>query len=89
MNAVIYKEVFQLIKEGKVWYGRSIHSGDREFGVPNDYPLNAAGNRIDESGNKFISVKGIRWFTNLDYKERHKDLIILVPTLPRGNAHEG
>jgi len=76
VNAVSYKETFQMIKTGKMWLGASIHSGDREFGVPQDYPLNAAGWRQDENGNKFIRVKGVRWFTNLDYKERHEDLIL-------------
>lgn len=76
MNAITYKEIFPLIKENKVWFGPSIHSGDREFGVPNDYPLRAAGQRIDEKGNKFIRVKGVRWFTNLDHNKRHEDLIL-------------
>ena len=76
VNAITYKEVFKLIKENKLWLGISIHSGDREFGVPDDYPLKAASYRIDEKGKKFIRVKGVRWFTNLDYKERHEDLIL-------------
>ena len=76
VNSITYKEIFKLIKENKLWLGASIHSGDREFGVPNDYPLNAAGSRIDENGNKFIRVKGVRWFTNMDYKERHEDIIL-------------
>lgn len=76
MNAITYKEIFKLIKENKLWLGASIHSGDREFGVPDDYPLTAASCRIDNEGKKFIRVKGVRWFTNLDYKERHEDLIL-------------
>jgi hypothetical protein len=76
VNAITYKETFRLIKENKLWLGASIHSGDREFGVPDDYPLTAASSRIDEDGNKFIRVKGVRWFTNLDYKERYEDLIL-------------
>jgi hypothetical protein len=76
MNAVTYKEIFPLIKDNRLWYGPSIRSGDREFGIPADYPLNAAGARIDKEGNKFIRVKGVRWFTNLDYPERHEDLIL-------------
>lgn len=76
VNAITYKEIFKLIKEDKVWLGASIHSGDREFGVPDDYPLTAAGYRIDENGKKFIRVKGVRWFTNMDYDERHEDLIL-------------
>jgi hypothetical protein len=76
VNAISYRDIFKYIKENKLWLGASIHSGDREFGVPDDYPLKAAGFRVDEEGNKFIRVKGVRWFTNLDYAERHEDLIL-------------
>lgn len=75
-NAITYKETFKLIKDNKLWLGQSIHSGDREFRVPDYYPLNSAGNRIDEDGNKYIRVKWVRWFTNMDYNERHQDLIL-------------
>ena len=74
INSVTCKEIFPLIKNGEMWLGASIHSGDREFRVPDNYPLNAAGFRVDEKGNKYIRVKGVRWFTNLDYKECHEDL---------------
>ena len=76
VNAISYKETFALIKENKLWMGITIHSGDREFRVPNDYPLNAAGCRVDEKGNKYIRVKGVRWYTNMDYPQRHEDLIL-------------
>lgn len=76
INAISYKEIFKLIREDKVWLGPSIHSGDREFGVPEHYPLNAAGFRVDEAGRKYIRVKGVRWFTNLDYEERHEELVL-------------
>ena len=76
VNSNTTKEIFPLIKDKKVWMGASIHSGDRKFWVPDDYELNAAGCGIDESGRKFIRVKGVRWFTNLDYKERHEDIIL-------------
>lgn len=76
VNAITYKEVFPLIKENKMWLGYSIHSGDREFRVPDTYPLKSAGYRVDENGVKYIRVKGVRWFTNIDYEERHEDLIL-------------
>ena len=81
-NAITYKEVFKLIMENKIWLGVSIHSGDREFGVPQHYPLHAAGTRIDDTGAKFIRVKGVRWFTNLDYEERHEDMVLYVGYTP-------
>lgn len=74
MNALTYKEIFPLFQSNQMWYGPSIRSGDREFQVPADYPLEAAGTRVDAHGNRYIRVKGVRWFTNLDYAERHRDL---------------
>ena len=82
INSVTYKEVYPLILAGKVWLGASIHSGDRVFNVPDDYPLKAAGCGIDKDGNKFIKVKGVRWFTNLDYRERHEDFISIRSYTP-------
>lgn len=76
VNAITYKEIFPLIKNNEIWLGQSIHSGDREFAVPDSYPLNASGVRIDEFGNKYIRVKGVRWFTNLNYIERNEELIL-------------
>ena len=76
VNAVKYKEIFPLIQANKLWMGVSIHSGDREFGVPDDYPLYAASYRVDEIGKKYIRVRGVRWFTNLDYLSRHDEMIL-------------
>ena len=77
VNAITYKEFFPLIRDNKVWIGASIHSGDRKFYVPEDYPLNAAGCGVDETGRKFIRVKGVRWYTNLDLKQRHEEMILV------------
>lgn len=82
VNAITYKEIFPLIKDNQIWLGASIHSGDRKFCVPDDYELNAATCGIDENGNKFIRVKGVRWFTNLDYKELHEELILYKQYTP-------
>ena len=76
VNAVKYKDIFPLIQADKLWMGITIHSGDREFGVPDDYPLYAAAYRVDENGKKFIRVKGVRWFTNLDYSSRHDEMVL-------------
>ena len=71
-----------------MWLGESIHSGDREFGVPDEYPLLAAGWRIDENKyevngkrkpyTKYIRVKGVRWFTNLEHGRRHQPLQLMT-----------
>ena len=76
MNAIHYKEIFPLIKDNKMWIGVSIHSGDRKFNVPDDYPLDAAGCGVDADGRKYIRVKGVRWFTNLDTEKRHEEMLL-------------
>lgn len=76
VNAITYKETFRLIKEGKMWLGASIHSGGIEFGVPSDYLVHSSSCRIDENGNKFVRVPGIRWFTNMNYEGQNRKLDI-------------
>ena len=78
VNAITYKEIFPLIKTNRLWLGPTITSGDREFRVPESYPLKAAGFRIDEDGNKFIRVKGVRWFTNIEHGRRHEPLSLMT-----------
>jgi hypothetical protein len=74
-----YKAIYARIlikRRAGMWLGPSIHSGDREFGVPAHYPLEAAGHRVDDKGRKFIRVKGVRWFTNMDHAKRHEPLVL-------------
>ena len=75
-NAITYKEIFPLIKENRLWIGLTIRSGDREFRVPKDYVTRSASLRIDDKGNKYVKVPGVHWFTNLDYPERHEELVL-------------
>lgn len=59
-NAITYKEIFPLIKENKLWLG---------YYYPNEFRL--------PNGDTTKKVNGLcRWFTNLDIKKRHKDLIL-------------
>lgn len=37
---------------------------------------------MDENGVKYIRVKGVRWFTNLDYEERHENITLYKQYTP-------
>ena len=76
-NAVTQDNIFNLFKENKLWYGVTIHSGDREFVVPDDYEVRTDNYRI-EDGKKILKVNGVRWFTNLDHG--HKPTLELTKT---------
>ena len=75
-NAITYKEIFPLIKENKLWLGASIHSGDREFRIPDHYEVRSKSLRVDDLGRRYIRVVGVRWYTNVDYPLRHEELIL-------------
>ena len=71
MNAITYKEIFPYIKENKLWMGVSISSGDREFRIPDNYVARSKSLRIDENGNKYVRVAGVRWFTNMEHSKQY------------------
>lgn len=77
-NATKYSELFPLFQQDRLWLGPTITNGDREFRVPDSYPLDAAGFRVDEDGNKYIRVKSVRWFTNIDHGRRHEPLQLMT-----------
>lgn len=85
VNALSYKEIFPYIKENKMWLGVSIHSGDREFRIPPSYEVRTKSLRIDENGNRYIRVVGVRWFTNIDNKNRHEEITLYKNYNPNVN----
>lgn len=74
MTAVSYKEILPLFMNGKVWIGK--HSGHFWFRVPDYYEPKKTDFKIDENGQKWRRMGNICWFTNLDFEERHEDLIL-------------
>ena len=73
-NAITYKEIFPLLKDNKMWLGNK--SGDMAFTVPDYYEPRETRYWEDENGQKWRSLGNICWFTNLDIKKRHEELIL-------------
>ncbi len=78
LNAITYKETFPLIRDNKMWLGATIHSGDREFRIPTGSITRSPSKRVDEFGNTFLRVPGVRWFSNIDHGRRHEPLILMT-----------
>lgn len=74
-NALTYKEIFTLIKANKIWTGVRGFSGGMWF--KSDYEGKTEKIIKDWEGNteRIINVPSI-WFTNLDHKKRHEELIL-------------
>ncbi|MDR2426901.1 MAG: adenine-specific methyltransferase EcoRI family protein [Endomicrobium sp.] len=74
-NAITYKKIFLLIKKNKIWLGVD-NGGTKWFQVPLHYKIKTQARIKVENGVKFFSKGSIMWFTNLDHKKRHQNLIL-------------
>ena len=64
-NALTYKDIFQLIKDNKIWLGINSNK-TMEFSMPMSYEK---WDRI-EGNRKYGKVPAISWFTNIENKKR-------------------
>lgn len=71
-NAISYKEIFKLMKENKLWLGYGFTGGAAHF-INTQYENYAT---ATDKKDGMIRVSGVHWFTNLDIKKRHEDLIL-------------
>ena len=69
-NAITYKEIFPLIKENKLWTGNNMV---KTFRVPQVTNKNC---EVLPNGEIIAKFGSICWFTNLDIKKRHEEIIL-------------
>lgn len=84
MNAITYKEIFPLIKTNKIWAWHWFNLS-LVFKSPYENTLPANVKFCEQkwySGKHYIKTPAINWFTNLDYKKRHEDLILYKKYTP-------
>lgn len=74
INAITYKEIFELIQQDKIWLGVNLGRGISGFIVPEDYELYGTETRVDELGNRIVSTNNCLWLTNLDLSKRRMDI---------------
>lgn len=74
-NAITYKEIFKLIKENKIWLGNGFRGGNAYFEIPETASRDYAKGVYDEE-TKLVKFRNCCWFTNLDHKKRHEELIL-------------
>ena len=75
MNAITYKEIFPLIKDGKLWMGYGFNGNNAYFDVPKDFDYSGyCAGAITEDGR--LHFRNVRWFTNMDHNKRHEKLVL-------------
>jgi hypothetical protein len=76
-NAIKYKEIFPLIQQNKLWLGYGFKGGAGHF-FSNYVDTATAGDHREG----MIRVSGVHWFTNLEIKKRHEDIILYKKYTP-------
>lgn len=71
-NAITYKEIFKLIKDNKLWLGYGFNRNMAHF--VNKHYVDYASDTDHKKG--MIRVSGVVWYTNIDTKKRHEDLML-------------
>ena len=95
-NAITYSEIFKLIKEDRLWLGYN-NGGEKWFRVPDDYDHTTDKSKIKvEDGVRYLAMKNMAWFTNLDTTKRHDTITLYkrysaggVPALRQLRRHRG
>lgn len=80
-NAITYKEVFPLIMQNKLWLGVTRSgTGSMWFRIMDDFPVKS-GQKV-ENGVRYQTIGNSAWFTNLDVKKRHEEMILVKRYTP-------
>ena len=76
-NSVTTKEIFPLIMQNKMWLGYGFKGGVGHF-ISKYEDVATAGDHREG----MIRVSGVTWFTNLEIKKRHEDIILYKTYTP-------
>ena len=75
-NAITYKSIFPLIKDNKMWLGRTLFTGKMPFfKVSTDYNLTNS-RFVEKEDGIYKQVNGVCWFTNLSNDDNREILIL-------------
>ena len=74
VNAITYKEIFDLIQKNKAWLGVNLGRGISGFIVPEHYDLYGTEVSVNGEGQTIIATNNCLWLTNLELEQRNEEL---------------
>jgi len=81
MNAITYKDIFQIIKSNRLWLGATANGSDMVFAVPNGAEIAESDRqkaaRLGYVGN-YTRLGNSCWYTTLDHGRRHQPLPLMT-----------
>lgn len=82
-NAITYKGVFPLIKGNRMWLGNGFKRNMAHFIAP--HYEDTASDADHREG--MIRVSGVVWYTSLDHRKRHEELILVQRYIGNEDAY--
>ena len=79
-NAITYIDIFNFIKENKIWLGYGFSGGNAFFKTPH-FKEFAAG--VYDAKTGLVKFRNVTWFTNLDTTKRHEELLLYKKYSPK------
>ncbi len=76
-NAISCKDIFPLLKDGRIWLGNGFPGNIAYFESP--YEDTAAAPQHKEG---LIRISGVMWYTNLDFEKRHEKMLLVKKYSP-------
>ncbi len=86
VNAITYKEIFELIQQNRAWLGVNLGRGISGFIVPEHYELYGTEVSVNKDGQSIIATNNCLWLTNLELSQRHED--IALTKIYKGNEEK-
>lgn len=81
-NAITYKEIFPYIRDNKMWLGYGFNRNCAHFVSP----YHDIASDLDHKEG-MIRVSGVMWYTNLDIRKRHEEIILIKHYNPEDYPH--
>lgn len=69
------KDIFPLLLKNEMWFGYGFHRGDSYFKIPDNVVRDYA-NGVYDPNTCTVHFRNCTWYTNLDIKKRHEELIL-------------
>ncbi len=76
-NAITYKEFFPLLLQNKVWLGYPFENGNAYFHIPENADTSQYAAGVYDPATRRVHFRNCCWYTNLDIKKRHEELILV------------
>lgn len=77
-NALTYKVLFPLIRDGKVWLGKGFHGGGAYFTVPVAADASGYATGVFDATTRTVHFQNTCWFTNIDHGRRPEPLQLMT-----------